>query len=90
MHLEPLLEFQMAGLGYLHPEWGHGVWKGEAAEGGERWPLPVADPLAFDRLHVQALCRATLGDRTGWGLLEQLVIGPYEPGGLTGLADGAA
>jgi hypothetical protein len=89
MQLEPLLEFQMAGLGYLHPEWGHGVWRGEAAEGGERWPLPAADPLAFDRLHVQALCRATLGERTGWGLLEQLVIGPYEPGGLTGLADGA-
>src|SRR5690606_32611788 len=25
--LEPLLHFQMLGLGYLHPEWGHGLWK---------------------------------------------------------------
>ena len=44
---------------------------------------------AAQELGEQALCRATLGERTGWGLLEQLVIGPYEPGGLTGLADGA-
>jgi hypothetical protein len=89
LRLEPLWEFQMLGLGYLHPEWGHGVWKGEAAVAGERWDLPVPDPLALQHLHVQAVCRATFGDRTGTGVLEQLVIGPYEPGGLTGLADGA-
>ncbi|HET6794455.1 MAG TPA: hypothetical protein VFH45_08445 [Acidimicrobiales bacterium] len=87
--LEPILEFQMMGLGYLHPEWGHGVWKGELAVAGERWDLPVAEPLAPQHLHVQALCRATMGDRTGVGILEQLVIGPHAPSGLTGLLDGA-
>jgi hypothetical protein len=89
LRLEPFVELQMAGLGYLHRDWGHGVWKGEAAEAGERWAVPVADPLAFDRLHIQALCRATLGERVGLGVLEQLVIGPYGPGGFSGLADGA-
>jgi hypothetical protein len=89
LRLEPLWEFQMLGLGYLHPEWGHGVWKGESAVAVERWHLPVPDPLALHHLHVQAVCRASFGGRTGTGVLEQLVIGPYEPGGLTGLADGA-
>jgi hypothetical protein len=33
--------------------------------------------------------RATRGDEVGLGVLEQLVIGPYEPAGLRGLLDGA-
>ncbi len=37
IRLEPLFEFHMSGLGYLSPEWSHGVWKGELAVGGERW-----------------------------------------------------
>ena len=89
VRLEPVADFQMLGLGYFHPEWGHGVWKGEAAVGGGRWALPVTDPLAPSHLHVQALCRATMGERTGVGILEQLVIGPHAPSGFTDLLDGA-
>jgi len=29
--LEPILCFQMKGIGYTHTEWGHGMWKGELA-----------------------------------------------------------
>jgi hypothetical protein len=89
VRLEPIVDFQMLGLGYLHPEWSHGTWHGESAVTGERWPLPVADPFAPHHLHVQTLCRATWGDRHGTGILEQLVIGPHAPTGLTGLFDGA-
>src|SRR5690606_27637600 len=87
--LEPLLHFQMLGLGYLHPEWGHGLWKGPEALGFESWTL--ADCAALDPrfLHVQSLCRARLGEREGVGILEQLVIGPHAPSGFTGLLDGA-
>jgi hypothetical protein len=92
VRLEPLFEFQMAGLGYLHPEWGHGVWKGELEVGGERWDLPVEHPTSPDRLHVQAIVRATtsggLGEHVGIGILEQLAIGRHDPTGLTGLFDG--
>jgi len=91
--LEPLLTFQMLGIGYLHPEWGHGVWKGESVVGGERWTLAELAPLAPQHLHVQALCRARLsaGARTreGIGVLEQLVIGPHGPSGFKGLLDPA-
>jgi len=91
--LEPLFEFHMSGLGYLHPEWGHGVWKGELEVAGERWDLPVDDVLAPNHLHVQSIVKATtsggVGDHEGIGILEQLAIGRHTPTGLDGIFDGS-
>jgi hypothetical protein len=89
VELEPLLEFQMLGLGYLHPRFSHGTWLGDDALLVERWKLAELDPLELTHLHVQALCRATWGGRQGVGVLEQLVIGPH-PSGFRDLLDGAA
>jgi len=88
--LEPLLTFQMLGLGYLSPDWGHGLWKGEEAVGVDRWTLADLDPLDPRHVHVQQLVRARMGERTGTGVLEQLILGPHAPSGFTGLLDGAA
>ena len=93
VRLDPLYNFQMLGIGYGHPEWSHGVWKGDLAVGGDRWDLPVEDPIAPHHIHIQAVCRATLtrADGTtheGLGILEQLVIGEHRPTGLTGIIDG--
>jgi len=88
--LEPIQRFQMLGLGYMHPEWSHGLWKGESALAGESWQLDDLDPLDPRHLHIQQLCRARMGEREGIGLLEQLVIGSHEPSGFTSLIDGAA
>jgi hypothetical protein len=90
IRLEPLLTFQMSGLGYLHPEWSHGTYKGEAAVGAEEWKLSEVDPLQFPNLHIQQLCTVDKGGQRGVGVLEQLVFGPHEPSGFTGLLDGAA
>ncbi|MEE8581089.1 MAG: hypothetical protein V3T33_05815 [Myxococcota bacterium] len=90
IELEPLLTFQMLGLGYLHPEWGHGMWKGSLAVDGESWRLKDLDPMDPRHLHVQQLCRARLGDQDGVGVFEQLVIGPHRPTGLTSILDPAA
>jgi hypothetical protein len=91
--LEPFATFQMMGIGYFHPEWAHGVWKGELATGGDRWTVADLDPLALPHVHIQALCRATLTgrdpQRTGLGILEQLVIGEHEPSGFRSILDGA-
>ena len=89
MRLEPVLTFQMLGLGYLHPEWGHGTWKGESAVGRGEWVLADLDPLVAAHLHVQSLCRVDQGGQRGVGVLEQLVIGPHEPSGLRQVLDGA-
>lgn len=88
--LQPMLTFQMLGLGYLHPEWGHGLWKGEEAVGCEQWRLADVNPLDPRFIHIQELCRARMGGREGIGILEQLAIGPHEPSGFEGLFDGAA
>ncbi|MEN9646357.1 MAG: hypothetical protein RL238_3026 [Actinomycetota bacterium] len=92
--MRPRYEFQMRGIGYGNPEFGHGYWKGESVTGGERLALPVADPLAREHVHVQALCDATLtlpdgSTEEGMGILEQLAIGPH-PTGLVGILDGYA
>jgi hypothetical protein len=87
--LEPILTFQMLGLGYLHPEWGHGMWKGAEAVTGESWTLADLDPMDPRHLHVQQLCRARMAEREGIGVLEQLVIGPHAPSGFRSILDPA-
>ena len=57
--LVPQYEFQMSGLGYGHPEFGHGMWNGESVVAAERFALPVSMPCTRRHLHVQAVCDAT-------------------------------
>ncbi len=90
IELEPILKFQMKGLGYTHTEWGQGMWKGELAIGGESFDPRQLDPLAFENIHVQQVVRAYDGARTGIGVLEQICIGPYAPAGFTDFLDGAS
>ena len=86
---EPVLRFQMSGIGYLHPEWGHGSWHGELAETRDSIDLASVDPADPTMVHIQQVCRATSGERSGVGVFEQLVIGPHAPSGFSGLTDGA-
>jgi hypothetical protein len=90
VELEPLATFHMRGLGYLHPEWGHGQWHGDLDVHTERWKvadhMTGVDPF---HLHIQQIVRATMGERVGVGVFEQLVLGPHEPSGFTDLFDGA-
>ena len=86
--LEPIFTFRMRGIGYTHPEWGHGSIHGPLAVGGEAIPLADFDPQDPTAMHVQTLCRATWGDQTGIGVLEQACFGDHEPTGLKGLFDG--
>ena len=87
--LQPLLKFQMKGLGYSHPQWGQGMWKGELATGSESFDPQELDMLARENIHVQQVVRASDGERTGIGVLEQVVVGPYEPAGFMDMFDGA-
>ena len=87
--LDPILRFQMKGLGYGHPVWGQGMWKGDLEIGGESFDPRQLDLLAPENLHVQQVVRATDGTRTGVGVLEQVCFGPYAPAGFTSFLDGA-
>lgn len=89
IELEPLFTFRMRGAGYHHPIYPHGRWHGGEVVGGEVHRVEELDNLEFHNIHVQQVVRATWGDRTGIGVLEQLIIGPHEPTGLQDLLDGA-
>jgi hypothetical protein len=88
--LEPLLCFQMKGIGYMHPEWGHGHWKGELAVGGESWRCDEIDPNALENQHIQQVVRATSSSgEQGIGVLEQIAFGPHARYGFKELLDPA-
>lgn len=87
--LEPLLLFRLKGIGYWHPEWGHGSWHGELAYSAESWSWDEVNPLALENIHIQQVVRARCGDDVGIGVLEQMHVGPYEPYGLKDWFDGA-
>jgi hypothetical protein len=84
---EPQVKFQMRGIGYIHPKWGHGRYQGELAVEREDIALAGLDPNAFENLHIQAISKVTLTQEgqaplSGLGVFEQLIIGPYAPLGL--------
>ena len=88
--LEPVLKFQMKGLGYAHPEWRQGAWHGELVTGHESFDPRQLDPLAVENLHVQQVVRASDGEREGIGVLEQICVGPYAPAKFDSFLGGAS
>ena len=86
--IEPIGRFQMKGLGYTHPVWGHGIYQGPQLKvEREDFVLDRLDALAPENLHVQVPVRVG-GDAQGVGVFEQLVIGPYAPLRLADFLDG--
>lgn len=71
MVLEPLATFQMKGIGYGHPYWGHGRWHDEVAVGSETYDIDRLDPLMPENLHVQQLVRASWRGQQGLGCLSR-------------------
>ncbi len=86
---EVLYTFQMCGIGYSHPHWSHGTWHGDLEVGGSEWKLADVDPMERHNLHIQNMCRVTIDGQPGWGILEQIAVGPHGPTGLTGILDPA-
>ena len=86
--LEPVARFHMRGAGYSHPTFAHGRWHGGAQVASETLILADLDPLDYHNVHVQHIVRVSGAD-TGWGVVEQLIIGPYAPAGTVGLLDGS-
>lgn len=88
--LEPMLRFQMKGLGYGHPKWRQGAWQGELATGHDAFDPEALNLLSPENLHVQQVVRARDGSKEGIGVVEQAVIGPYAPAGFSSFLDGAS
>ena len=78
----------MKGLGYGHPEWKQGVWKGNLEIGHDCFELDKLNPLLPENLHIQQVVGTSAGEKQGVGVLEQMIFGPYTPAGFTGFNDG--
>ena len=89
LSIEPLLCYRMKGIGYSHPEWGHGKWKGELAIGGEKWKCDDVDNLELPNQHIQQVVRVRSGDTQGIGVLEQIHMGPHPAYGFKEFLDPA-
>ncbi len=92
--LAPKWNFYMSGLGYTHPEWGHGRYRGELAVGYDAIETAKVNESESHFLHVQAFSTARLTgpnglERMGCGVLEQLIVGAHAPSGFKGLTDSA-
>ena len=87
VELEPGSPFFMSGLGYGHPEWGHGHARGELDVGYDVIDIESSDPNHPLYRHVQVLSKARILEtgETGQGVIEQLILGDYGPLGLEGL-----
>mgnify|MGYP003322286865 FL=1 len=89
--LTPKYHIYMCGLGYMHPEWGHGQFHGENQSLYDYYDL-AEDPHDPPFLHIQAICDFDMNEeglsKKGIGALEQLLIGPHLTSGFEGLLDG--
>jgi len=87
-------DFHMHGIGYSHPKYAHGAWRGALDVQAERFDAAGADATMAGNAHVQSLVSAELhlpdgSIHAGRGVLEQLFIGPHKPSGFTDLFDPA-
>jgi hypothetical protein len=87
--MRPRFHWYMKGVGYGHPEFGHGHYHGGSAELFEAYALNDVDDAM--NLHIQAICDVSMdgdyGQHEGRGVLEQLILGPHSPSGFTELLD---
>lgn len=90
------LIFYMQGLGYIHPEWNHGMHHGALRVGFDEIDVAAAEADLkagkMENLHIQSLADITLevngATHEGQGVIEQLFIGPHAPSGFQDLVDG--
>lgn len=86
IELEPILRFQQKGIGYGHSRWTHGLWRGDLSIEHESFDPLELDPAGLDNVHVQQVVRASDNQgRSGTGILEQFILGAYEPYGFDDL-----
>ncbi len=83
----PSGRFHMKGIGYSHPQWGHGMHQGEQVCEVERFRPDELDLSRLENLHVQVLSRATLtppgqAPLQGIGTFEYSIRGAHPTLGL--------
>ena len=84
--------FFLSGLGYMHPEWNHGLNKGALAIGYDEINTAEVVRHAAPYQHIQAFARAKMTtpdgvSQEGFGSFESIVLGRHAPSRLTSMFD---
>jgi len=85
--MTPISPFALRGLGYSHPERGHGTWHDELSVARDTITFADLDPMDLTANHVQHVCTVTAGDEQGVGIVETISMGDHPARGLTGFLD---
>lgn len=84
--------FYLSGLGYMNPDWSHGLNKGPLCVGYDEIPSIAAAEHGSRHEHPQAFAALSMttpdGTRlSGHGCLESIVLGRHGPSGLASMFD---
>ncbi|MDX1510317.1 MAG: hypothetical protein R3249_03135 [Nitriliruptorales bacterium] len=85
--MKPIAPFALRGLGYSHPERGHGTWHDELSVARDTITFADLDPMDLTVNHVQHVCEVTAGDESGVGIVETISLGDHPSRGLAGFLD---
>lgn len=84
--------FYLSGIGYMNPEWSHGLNKGPLALGYDEIDIDAITRHAAPYQHPQAFAQLTMtlpsGEvQHGTGCFESIVLGRHAPSGLVSMMD---
>lgn len=84
--------FYLSGIGYMNPDWAHGLNKGELAIGYDEIRAKTVTRHEAPYQHPQAFANLTMtlpgGEvMQGFGCFESIVLGRHEPTGLASMYD---
>jgi len=85
--LKILYNFYMKGIGYFHPQWGHGMYVGPDVSTYDSLKVADVDQSDFFNQHIEAVCEAKMGSRQGMAVLEMLILGPHDRSGFKQILD---
>jgi hypothetical protein len=76
--MKQLTTMYLMGGGYVgYDGFYHGIWKGPYWTAGEKWK--VSDPKVANQVHGldDAVCEYRCGKETGYGIIENLILGSF-------------
>ena len=88
--INPQARFFLSGIGYMNPDWSHGLNKGPLAVGYDE--MDSDTPHGSRTEHPQAFATLKMttpdgSDLSGQGCFESIVIGRHTPSGFTSMFD---
>ena len=92
IEIEAASRFYLSGIGYMNPDWSHGLNKGPLAVGYDEYASCAHAPHASRFEHPQAFARLTMTapegkTLSGQGCFESIVLGRHAPTGLASMFD---